>query len=169
MLRKIKVYGKLRQILGQSTFEADLHNVGQAFSFFYNNFPHVQKDILCNNYKIWSGDKLITEDKLSMSGEKEIRIIPVATGSGFLAPFIAPVFGGAVSSVIGGIVGGGIGIILGLFGIFLIQIATKIDNLFSMPAITIAFSSSMLVGVIAGVYPARNASKLEPADTLRYE
>ncbi|MBA95780.1 MAG: hypothetical protein CMP21_08710 [Rickettsiales bacterium] len=68
-----------------------------------------------------------------------------------------------------GIVGGGIGIILGLFGIFLIQIATKIDNLFSMPAITIAFSSSMLVGVIAGVYPARNASKLEPADTLRYE
>ena len=108
MLRKIKVYGKLRQILGQSTFEADLHNVGQAFSFFYNNFPHVQKDILCNNYKVWSGDKLITEDKLSMSGEKEIRIIPVATGSGFLAPFIAPVFGGAVSSFIGGIVGGGI-------------------------------------------------------------
>ena len=43
-----------------------------------------------------------------MSGEKEIRIIPVATGSAFLAPFIAPVFGGAVSSFIGGIVGGGI-------------------------------------------------------------
>lgn len=34
MLRRIKVYGKLRQVLGQSTFEADLHNVGQAFSFF---------------------------------------------------------------------------------------------------------------------------------------
>tara|TARA_Y100001938_G_C8041736_1_gene406515 strand:+ start:526 stop:1113 length:588 start_codon:yes stop_codon:yes gene_type:complete len=108
MLRKIKVYGKLRQILGQSTFEADLDNVGQAFSFFYNNFPEIQKDILYNHYKIWSGDKLITEDKIKMLGEKDIKIIPVATGSAFIAPFVAPLLGGAVSSAIGGIVGSGI-------------------------------------------------------------
>ena len=46
MLRRIKVYGKLRQVLGQSTFEADLNNVGQAFSFLYNNFPELEKDLL---------------------------------------------------------------------------------------------------------------------------
>ena len=108
MLRRIKVYGKLRQVLGQSTFEADLNNVGQAFSFLYNNFPELEKDLLNNNYRIWTGDKLVTEDKIFMSGEKEIRIIPVATGSGFLIPFIAPIIGGGISTVISGIVGTGI-------------------------------------------------------------
>ena len=108
MLRRIKVYGKLRQVLGQSTFEADLNNVGQAFSFLYNNFPELEKDLLNNNYRIWTGDKLVTEDKIFMSGEKEIKIIPVATGSGFLIPFIAPIIGGGISTVISGIVGTGI-------------------------------------------------------------
>ena len=109
MLRKIKVYGKLRQILGQSTFEADLNNVGQAFSFLYNNFPELQKHLLNSNYRVWTGDKLVTEEKIFMSGEKEIRIIPVASGSiAGLLPFLAPVIGGGVSSVISGIVGTGI-------------------------------------------------------------
>ena len=108
MLRTIKVYGKLRQILGQSTFEADLNNVGQAFSFLYNNFPELEGHLLNNNYRVWTGDKLITEEKLSMSGESEIRIIPIATGSGFLAPFVAPLLSGGISSVISGVVGTGI-------------------------------------------------------------
>ena len=108
MLRTIKVYGKLRQILGQSTFEADLNNVGQAFSFLYNNFPELEGHLLNNNYRVWTGDKLITEEKLFMSGEREIRIIPVATGSMFLAPFVAPLLAGGVSSAISGIVGTGI-------------------------------------------------------------
>ena len=43
-----------------------------------------------------------------MSGESEIRIIPIATGSGFLAPFVAPLLGGGISSVISGVVGTGI-------------------------------------------------------------
>tara|TARA_R100000234_G_scaffold108169_1_gene79484 strand:+ start:383 stop:982 length:600 start_codon:yes stop_codon:yes gene_type:complete len=125
MLRKIKVYGKLRQILGQSTFEADLNNVGQAFSFLYNNFPEIQKDLLNNNYRIWTGDKLVTEEKIFMSGEKDIRIIPVATGSGFIAPFVAPVlgsvFGGGISTFIGGLVGGGVlGSVVGALGTSLI-------------------------------------------------
>ncbi len=108
MLRTIKVYGKLRQVLGQSTFKADLNNVGQAFSFLYNNFPELEKDLLNNNYRIWTGDKLVTEDKIFMSGEKEIRIIPVATGSAFFVPFIAPILTGGISTVISGIVGTGV-------------------------------------------------------------
>ncbi len=108
MLRTIKVYGKLRQILGQSTFEADLNNVGQAFSFLHNNFPELQGYLLTTPYRVWTGDKLVTEEKIFMSGESDIKIIPVATGSGFLVPFIAPVFSGAVSSAIAGVVGTGI-------------------------------------------------------------
>ena len=121
MLRTIKVYGKLRQLLGQSTFEADLNNVGQAFSFLYNNFPELEKHLLNTNYRIWTGDKLVTEDKIFMSGEKEIRIIPVATGSAFFVPFIAPILGGGISTVISGIVGTGvIGSILTAVGTSLI-------------------------------------------------
>ena len=109
MLRTIKIYGKLRQILGQSTFEAELNNVGQAFSFLYNNFPELQKHLLNSNYRVWTGDKLVTEEKIFMSGEKEIRIIPVATGSiTAFVPFLAPIISGGVSSVISGIVGTGI-------------------------------------------------------------
>ena len=130
MLRTIKVYGKLRQILGQSTFEADLNNVGQAFSFLYNNFPELEGHLLNNNYRVWTGDKLVTEEKIFMSGEGDIRIIPVATGSGFLVPFIAPVFGGAISSGLSGLVGGGIlGSIVGAVGTSLI-----IDGVTSMLA-----------------------------------
>lgn len=121
MLRTIKVYGKLRQILGQSTFEADLNNVGQAFSFLHNNFPELQEHLISHNYRVWTGDKLVTEEKIFMSGESDIRIIPVATGSGFLAPFIAPIFGGGISSAISGLVGGGIlGSIVGAVGTSLI-------------------------------------------------
>ena len=130
MLRTVKVYGKLRQILGQSTFEADLNNVGQAFSFLYNNFPELEGHLLKNKYRVWTGDKLVTEDKLFMSGESVIKIIPVATGSGFLAPFIAPIFGGAISSGLSGLVGGGIlGSIVGAVGTSLI-----IDGVTSMLA-----------------------------------
>ena len=130
MLRTIKVYGKLRQILGQSTFEADLNNVGQAFSFLHNNFPELQEHLISHNYRVWTGDKLVTEEKIFMSGENDIRIIPVATGSGFLVPFIATVFGGAISSGLSGLVGGGIlGSLVGAVGTSLI-----IDGVTSMLA-----------------------------------
>ena len=130
MLRTIKVYGKLRQILGQSTFEADLNNVGQAFSFLHNNFPELQGHLISHNYRVWTGDKLVTEEKIFMSGESDIRIIPVATGSGFLVPFIAPIFTGGISSAISGLVGGGIlGSIVGAVGTSLI-----IDGVTSMLA-----------------------------------
>lgn len=85
MLRKIRVYGKLRQILGQSSFEADLNNVGQAFSFLINNFPQLDGYLQNSYYKVYSNEKIITEETLTMIGGNEIRIIPVASGSKFLA------------------------------------------------------------------------------------
>jgi len=75
------------------------------------------------------------------------------------------------------IIGGGLGIILGLFA------AYGLGNLVaqSMPgggdwgavveptAILIAFSFAVGVGILFGLFPAMKASKLDPAEALRYE
>jgi putative ABC transport system permease protein len=75
------------------------------------------------------------------------------------------------------IIGGGLGIILGLFA------AYGLGNLVaqSMPgggdwgavvkpsAIIIAFSFAVGVGILFGLFPAMKASKLDPAEALRYE
>ena len=109
MLRKIKIYGKLRQLVGKATFEADLNNVGQAFSFLCSNYPEVANHLQNQIYKVYSGDKVITDETLCMTGDAEIRIIPVACGAfSFLAPIIPALIGGGVSTVISGIVGTGI-------------------------------------------------------------
>jgi len=104
MLRKIKIYGKLRQIVGKATFEADLNNIGQAFSFLCCNYPEVANHLQNSVYKVYSGDKVINDETLCMTGDAEIRIIPVAFGSFTpLVPVLGGLIGGGVSSVVSSI------------------------------------------------------------------
>ena len=100
MLRKIKIYGKLRQLIGKASFEADLNNVGQAFSFLCCNYPEIANHLQNQVYKVYSGDKVITDDTLNMTGDAEIKIIPIATGSGFFVPIIGALAGKAVGGVV---------------------------------------------------------------------
>jgi predicted phage tail protein len=93
-LKKIKVYGKLRQFLGKSYFEAAVRSPKQAMSFLMANFEGLQKHMNDQYYKIKMGNETITEEYFSMSGQGDIQIIPVACGA---APFI---FGA-------GLIGGG--------------------------------------------------------------
>jgi predicted phage tail protein len=67
-LKKIKVYGKLRRFLGKSYFEAAVKSPQQA---------HMNDQI----YKVKMNGRVITEDALTISGQGDIQIIPVATGS----------------------------------------------------------------------------------------
>ena len=94
-LKKIKVYGKLRQFLGKSYFEAAVRSPQQAMSFLMANFEGLQKHMNDQIYKIKMGGNDITEDYLSMSGQGDIQIIPVASGG---LPFVigaAAIGGGA--------------------------------------------------------------------------
>ena len=90
-LRKIKVYGKLRKFLGQDCFEAAVNSPQQAFNFLRANFEGVEKHMNNQFYKIQMGNRVITQDFLSMKGEGDIKIIPVAVGSGFF-DFLGDVF-----------------------------------------------------------------------------
>ncbi|WP_125152663.1 ABC transporter permease [Clostridium rectalis] len=65
-------------------------------------------------------------------------------------------------------IGGLIGVITGL-AIGGIILKFGINLVFSMKIICIAFSFSMLVGIIFGIFPAYKAAKLKPIDALRYE
>jgi predicted phage tail protein len=80
-LKKIKVYGKLRQFLGQSYFEAAVKSPQQAIAFLKANFQGVEKHMNDQLYKIKMGGRVVTEDFLTMSGQGDIQIIPVATGA----------------------------------------------------------------------------------------
>ena len=108
-LKKIKVYGKLRQFLGKSYFEAAVRSPQQAMSFLMANFEGLQKHMNDQMYKIKMGGNAITEDYLSMSGQGDIQIIPIATGSAFFVPIIlgagAVAAGSAIGSATAGILG----------------------------------------------------------------
>ena len=109
-LKKIKVYGKLRQFLGKSYFMAAVKSPQQAMSFLIANFEGVQKHMNDQIYKIKMGGKVITEEYLSMSGQGDIQIIPVATGS--LEIIIGGLLVGGGGAAVGGIIGGVAGAII---------------------------------------------------------
>ncbi|MFM1653824.1 ABC transporter permease [Brevibacillus sp. B_LB10_24] len=74
-----------------------------------------------------------------------------------------------IESVTLSLLGGITGILIGAGGALLVGKATGMTISISLPPIIYAFLSSMAVGVLFGVYPARKAAQLKPIDALRYE
>ena len=104
---KVKVYGKLRKLVGQSFFDLEIKSPKEAFSFLVNNFQGIKKHIKEQEYCIMAGDVRITEDLLDMQTQSEIKIIPVVHGE-FLNFILgaAAIFGGkAVAGATAGILG----------------------------------------------------------------
>ena len=91
-----------------------------------------------------------------------------ATNSDILQQFL---FESIMLTVVGGIVG----IIIGsLFTVLLSLILVQVlptGWIFALPlqAILLAFAVSTLTGLVFGIYPARQASRKNPIDALRYE
>ena len=112
-LKKIKVYGKLRKFLGKPYFEAAVRSPQQALSFLMANFEGLQKHMNDQLYKIKMGGREITEDYLSMSGQGDIQIIPIAIGSAPIIPILVGVGGTAVAGTVGTFVGGIVGSAIG--------------------------------------------------------
>ena len=98
-LKKIKLYGKLRKFIGQTSFMADVASPAEAFRFLLANFPEVESHFYQHHYRIKMGETEISEDLLHMKGEDDISIIPIVTGSGFVFAAAASLFSGAAAVV----------------------------------------------------------------------
>ena len=68
-----------------------------------------------------------------------------------------------------GLLGGTLGLLLGLGAGAAISAITKFPVVPSLGAALVALGVSLLIGVIAGVYPASRAARLAPIDALRNE
>jgi putative ABC transport system permease protein len=67
-------------------------------------------------------------------------------------------------------IGGGlVGILFGYFLTWMIARAAEWMTIVTPSSIVIAFGVSVAVGVIFGIYPARQASRIDPIEALRYE
>ncbi|MBW4670873.1 MAG: ABC transporter permease [Cyanomargarita calcarea GSE-NOS-MK-12-04C] len=83
-----------------------------------------------------------------------------ATNSAILKQFLAE---SIVISIVGGIIGVGSGILIA----FAASLSFKFPFIVSPLSIIAGFGLSFIVGLLAGVIPARNAAKLDPITALR--
>ena len=97
-LRKLTVYGRLRQFLGQSHFKVAVNNPRQAFAFLIANFPEVEKHMTNQFYKVKMGDLEITDELLEIKGDGDIKIIPIAIGAKTAALGLLGIGAGAAAS-----------------------------------------------------------------------
>ena len=115
-LKTIKVYGRLRKFLGSSYFEAAVSSPAEAIRFLMCNFPEVEAHMSQQYYKVKMNNMDVSLDFLSMKGQGDSQIIPIAAGSGPVIPFVGSIFStgaavasaavGAVTSVAGAAVAG---------------------------------------------------------------
>ncbi|MBI5226663.1 ABC transporter permease [Candidatus Micrarchaeota archaeon] len=67
-----------------------------------------------------------------------------------------------------GLVGGIVGVALS-FGLSTVLSALGVPTLITLDLVLLGLSFSIIVGVVSGIIPARNAAKLQPVEALRYE
>ena len=90
MLRKIKLYGHLREYTGLKEVEAHVNNVREAVSFLTCNWPTLESQIVQNNYHVLLDKDDVGEDELLYPiGDASISFIPVVEGSGKFGRIIA--------------------------------------------------------------------------------
>jgi putative ABC transport system permease protein len=74
-----------------------------------------------------------------------------------------------VESVTLSLVGGALGLLLGIAGAVLVGVVTPLPVFVSPLAIALGITTSSMVGVFFGAYPATRAARQDPIEALRYE
>ena len=90
MLRKIKLYGHLREYTGLKEVKAHVDSVRDAVNFLTCNWPKLESQIAQNNYNVLLDKDDVGEDELLYPiGDASISFIPVVEGSGKFGRIIA--------------------------------------------------------------------------------
>jgi len=74
-----------------------------------------------------------------------------------------------LESVMVSLFGGIVGTVIGGLGAYALESALDLPPVFPLKLIEIGIVISILVGITAGLYPARKAARMNPVDALRYE
>ena len=101
-LRKIKVYGRLAELVGWHVSYADVKNMKDVYKYLVCNYPEIEPHLKQNMYRITiNNDVIKTKDELLINSECEIRMIPIVSGAWFwiAAAFIGGGAAAAASSV----------------------------------------------------------------------
>jgi len=103
-LRKIKVYGRLAELVGWHVSYADVKNMKDVYKYLVCNYPEIESHLKQNMYRITINNNVIkTKDDLLIHSEGEIRMIPLVSGAWFWVA--AAFFGaGAAATAVGGAV-----------------------------------------------------------------
>ena len=173
-LKKIKIYGKLRKFLGQSSFVADVASPAEALRFLLCNFPNLENHFYQHHYKIKMGNQEIPLEMLHLRGDDDIQIIPVVAGSGFIAAAFGAFSAGAAAvasvasaiPVVGGIASaaiGAVGTVAGAVG----TAATFISNIPVVGGIASAVAQSVAIdGVTSLLTPTPPVPTFSAADSF---
>jgi ABC-type antimicrobial peptide transport system permease subunit len=74
-----------------------------------------------------------------------------------------------IESIVVCVLGGFIGVALGALAAMLLATLAQWPIKISVYSVAIAFTFSVLIGLIFGIWPARKAAQLNPIEALRYE
>jgi putative ABC transport system permease protein len=85
-----------------------------------------------------------------------------ATRKAILAQFLTEAI---IVTLVGGLIGVGISMLIG----FIVAANTPLTPAFSIPVLAIAFSISVFIGAVFGIWPALRAARKDPIEALRYE
>ena len=161
-MKVVKVYGALRELLGQCRFELDVVTPGQAIKALCVNFPQLERWLLDSEkdgvaYRVMVGKQKATEEDISplllpFSERETFSITPVIAGSGS---------GGGIGSII-------LGVALVAASIFVpggaVVLGTTIGKI--SLAVGLAGGALILGGVAQLLAPTPQAPKFEEAQQL---
>ena len=83
MLRKVKLYGKLAEFVGNKEFDVEADTVGKAVSFLIHNFEGLEAHMTPKKYQVKVGNYDIDSSEIHYPvGKEDIHFIPVIEGAG---------------------------------------------------------------------------------------